>query len=133
MDNNLDHINDPAVPKITSWAQFQILMASGRYTEDDPLNVTFMTRIDCAMCGPIWECGGMVWEDTGETVVPAAADRIGKVGTMYLPEGQQFFLVDDARQYLRDHLDDAHPGWRFVIDGDHDHIRARRCGRKSRR
>lgn len=125
MDNNL--------PKITSWAQFQALMASGTYTMEDSLNATFVTQIKCDMCGVLWECDGMVWEDTGETVeVPFAKDRIGKVGTMRLPEGERFFLVDDADQYLRDHIDDAHPEWRFVIDGDQQ-LHARRCGRRHRR
>lgn len=110
--------------RITSFKQVEAFLTSD-HGEDEQIEAVFMTQIECAMCGPIWTSTAE-FTQTGERAE-------GKIGSLLIPEDEQLFLMDDARAFLRAHIEKVHPGWHFVIDGDHDNIRARRCGRKPRR
>lgn len=120
------------LPRITSWKQFQELLAAG-HTFDERVNAEFMLKVECAVCGLLWGSDGLVFMETGEPVpYPDSDSGIARVGTVYIPDGEHILLVDDAKKLLQEHIDTVHVGWRFVIDGSHRMLRARRCGRRRR-
>lgn len=110
------------LPRVTRYSEFEALMASGKFGDDDQVQVTWVLEIRCDICGVIEKTRNARWEASGTTVpFPDADDGIGHQGTLVLDPDEKVWLSGDAEDYLNKHWDDEHPGVPriFISDGQH--------------